>query len=283
MLYLLYNPKSNNGLALQKFQKIVDSLKGQDFVAVNLIEMTDYESLVEEIHSEDIVYLIGGDGTLNRFINYTKDLDLQTRVYFYSAGTGNDFKRDVDEGDQEEAILLNEYIRHLPVVTIYDKQYRFINGIGYGIDGYCCEEGDRLQMLSSKPVSYPMIALKGLIFKFKPYNAKVTVDGVTREFRKVWLAPTMMGRYFGGGIKVAPMQDRMNEERIVTSVVMYHVGRLKALTRFQSLFTGAHVRYKDMLDIRQGHDVTVEFDRPCALQIDGETVLNVLKYSVHYE
>ena len=29
----------------------------------------------------------------------------------------------------------------------------------------------------------------------------------------------------------------------------------------------------------EGHDITVEFTSPCALQIDGETVLNVKKYN----
>ena len=29
-----------------------------------------------------------------------------------------------------------------------------------------------------------------------------------------------------------------------------------------------------------GHEITVEFDRPCALQIDGETVLGVTSYTV---
>ena len=33
-----------------------------------------------------------------------------------------------------------------------------------------------------------------------------------------------------------------------------------------------------MFNIVEGSDITVEFDKPCALQIDGETVLNVTKY-----
>lgn len=35
-----------------------------------------------------------------------------------------------------------------------------------------------------------------------------------------------------------------------------------------------------MVEILQGHNITVEFDRPTALQIDGETIPNVTEYSV---
>lgn len=283
MLYLLYNPKSNNGLAMERFQIIVNSLEGKDYTAVNLIELTGYEELMNQVNPEDVIYLIGGDGTLNRFVNYIQDMELVNQVYFFSSGTGNDFQRDVQGTKNQEGILLNDYVKNLPVVSIYDKKYRFINGIGYGIDGYCCQEGDRLQAKSKRPVNYSKIAIKGVLYKFRPYQAKVTVDGETREYQKVWLAPTMIGRYFGGGIMIAPDQNRFNEEHMVTNVVMYKVGRLKALSRFASLFTGKHVKYHDMIDIRRGHEITVEFDRPCALQVDGETFLNVLKYSVSSE
>ena len=36
-----------------------------------------------------------------------------------------------------------------------------------------------------------------------------------------------------------------------------------------------------IVDERQGKDIYVEFDRPTALQIDGETIKNVTKYEVH--
>ena len=35
-----------------------------------------------------------------------------------------------------------------------------------------------------------------------------------------------------------------------------------------------------MVQILTGHEITVRFDRPTALQIDGETILGVTEYSV---
>ena len=37
---------------------------------------------------------------------------------------------------------------------------------------------------------------------------------------------------------------------------------------------------KDIVDIFTGNEITVRFSRPCAAQIDGETVLNVTEYKV---
>ena len=165
-------------------------------------------------------------------------------------------------------------------VTVNGKTSYFINGIGYGIDGYCCEEGDKLKEKSDKPVDYTAIAIKGLLFHFKPRNAKVTVDGVTKEYKKVWIAPTMKGRFYGGGMMVAPEQDRFDPEGMVSFAPLYNSGALHTLMIFPSIFKGEHVKHTKQVEVLRGHEITVEFDRPTALQIDGETVLGVTSYTV---
>ena len=157
----------------------------------------------------------------------------------------------------------------------------FFNGIGYGIDGYCCQVGDALRGKSDKPVNYTAIAIKGLLFHFHPANAEVTVDGKTKRYRRVWLAPTMNGRFYGGGMMVTPDQHRGNAQGKVSVCVMHGSGKIKTLAVFPSIFKGGHVKHTEMVEILTGHDIEVRFDRPCALQIDGETIRNVTSYSVH--
>ena len=41
-----------------------------------------------------------------------------------------------------------------------------------------------------------------------------------------------------------------------------------------------HIKHTEMVDIITGHEITVTFDSPKALQIDGETVLGVTSYTV---
>ena len=47
---------------------------------------------------------------------------------------------------------------------------------------------------------------------------------------------------------------------------------------FPSLFKGEHIKYENHVKIFEGKHITVEFDRPVALQVDGETILNVSSY-----
>lgn len=91
----------------------------------------------------------------------------------------------------------------------------------------------------------------------------------------------MKGKYYGGGMMVAPSQNPLDEDNLVSNVVMYKSGKLKTLMVFPSIFKGEHVKHTEMVEIRQGKDIIVEFDKPQALQIDGETISNVLKYEVH--
>ena len=125
-----------------------------------------------------------------------------------------------------------------------------------------------------------MIAIKGLLFKFKAKNAKVTVDGKEYEFKKVWIAPTMNGRFYGGGMMPTPKQDRLAQNGV--SFMCFHgSSKLKTLMIFPSLFKGEHVKHEKIIAIHEvKNDVTVRFDRPTALQIDGETVLGVTEYTV---
>lgn len=283
MNYLFFNPSAKNGKAAEDLQLIKKTLDGQDVEIYAVTDIDDYVSVIDKIQPEDIVYIVGGDGTLNRFINDSTNLRILGDIFFYSAGTGNDFKHDVDPDNSLYRIRLNDYIRNLPTVTVGGVTYKFINGIGFGIDGYCCEEGDRQRAACRQDINYSAIAVKGCLFRFKPYGADITVDGETRHYNKVWLAPTMFGKYYGGGMKVAPEQDRNNPQHTVTNVVIHGTGRIKTLIRFTKIFSGEHTKYTDMVDIRTGHEVRVVFDRPCALQIDGETVKNVTEYTVRYE
>ena len=108
----------------------------------------------------------------------------------------------------------------------------------------------------------------------------VTVDGDSHRYRHVWLAPTMNGRYYGCGMEVAPEQNRLNQNGTVSVVVLHCPSKLKTLMVFPSIFKGEHVKHTEMVEVISGKEITVAFDRPTALQIDGETVTGVTEYGI---
>ena len=280
MYYILYNPLSGSKQGETLARALTQKLGNEEHTYVNLHTVTDYSAFWSTVDLvNDTVILAGGDGTLNRFINENEGTALPEKLYYYAAGNGNDFKKDVSP-DSDEIIPLTDYIKDLPTVTVNGKTQRFINGIGFGIDGYCCEVGDRMRAESDKPVNYTAIAIKGLLGKFKPANATVTVDGETKTYKKVWIAPTMKGRYYGGGMKVTPEQDRFDPEGKVSYCMFHGSGALKTLMVFPSIFKGEHVKHTECVAIGSGHEITVTFDSPRSLQIDGETILGVTSYTV---
>lgn len=276
--YVLFNPYSGNGKG-EEYARKLNSILNDELIYFSMPKITDFKKFLSMTKGEDII-ICGGDGTLNYFINHTDGIKYKNNILYYSTGSGNDFYNDVFKGKGEGPHLINEYLKDLPTVIVKGKEYKFINGIGYGIDGYCCEMGDLHRKKSTKPVNYTKIALKGLLYDYKPTNAIVTVDSVKHAYKKVWLASTMNGRYYGGGMMIAPYQNRLNSDRSLTVVVLHGMIKLKVLTAFATVFKGEHVRFKKIVDLYTAHEVKVEFDRPVALQIDGETILGVTEYTV---
>ena len=274
MKYYLYNSLSNNGIR----PSFLDEIETLENTEIKEIIDLDYQEFLSGLQSDDEIVIVGGDGTLNYFVNEIKDLDIQNNVYFRASGTGNDFCNDIEENECKE-VLINKYIKNLPTVYVKELEKKFINGVGYGIDGYCCEVADEIKRKTpNKKISYSGIAVKGLLFKYKKRKVYISVDGKTYEHDNVWLAPTMKGRYYGGGMMIAPNQDRFNDT--VSVVVFKCKSKLKTLMIFPSIFKGEHIKKEKNVIIYTGKEITVRYEKPAALQIDGETVLDVLEYKV---
>lgn len=279
--YILYNPSAGNGKCREK----IVGLENDQTVSVSMEKVTSYRTFFEGLEEDASVILCGGDGTLNRFINDVRDIEIRVPVYYYAVGSGNDFARDLGHsaGDLPD-YEIGPYLKNLPEVTVNGKKFLFLNGIGYGIDGYCCQEGDRLREKNAAehtdaPINYTAIAIKGLLFHYHPKRAVVTVDGVRHEFKRVWLAPVMHGTYYGGGMIPTPGQNRSDPSGTLSVMVFHNCGKLKALMIFPGIFKGEHIRHKKQVTVLRGKEITVEFDRPTPLQIDGETVLGVTSYT----
>lgn len=272
---IIFNPLSGNGKGKSCAEELAGKLDITEIV--DMLSIESYATFFES-HKEDII-ICGGDGTLNRFLNDTAEIDFDNCISYYACGSGNDFLRDIG-GKIQEVINIDEYIKTLPICTINGKDYKFINGIGFGIDGYCCEVGDKLRATTDKPINYTAIAIKGLLFHYKPTDATVTVDGVEHRFKKVWIAPTMIGRFYGGGMMATPAQNRLNQEGTLSTMLFHGTGRIKTLMIFPSIFKGEHVKNEKAVSVLTGKKITVEFDSPRSLQVDGETLLNIKKYTV---
>ena len=274
MNYLLYNPKANNS---RNDINIIDKSTGEHRLEKVSLLTIDMPSFLAGLTENDKIYICGGDGTLNKFANNTYGFEFPCPVYLIGGGTGNDFMHDIG-AITGKPVDIREYLKDLPVVIISGRETRFINGIGYGVDGVVCEEADKIKERSDKKINYTAIAINLILHKFKRPCAKVTYNGQTKVFKDMWIASAMKGRYYGGGMMVAPTQDR--KSGLITASMFHGGTRLKTLAVLPKIYSGRHIEHKDMVEFDTVEEMTVEFDRPCALQIDGDTVSGVLSYTV---
>lgn len=276
--YILYNPHAGNGKGEANARALESIVTDAELVLCDMTAITSYSDFFSNMAEGESIIICGGDGTLNRFINDVAGLTLPSPIYYYPSGSGNDFANDLGMTNTDRPFPIDEYLKDLPTVYVNGMERKFINGIGYGVDGYCCQVGDELRATSDKPVNYTSIAIKGLLFGYKRCDATVTVDGVTKRIKGPWIAPTMHGRFYGGGMMPAPEQSRLDPDGMLSFMTLHTAGKLRTLMIFPSIFKGEHVKNEKYVEIIKGKDITVKFDRPTALQIDGETVLDVTEY-----
>ncbi len=276
--HVLFNALAGRGD--DSYKSLSEKLDGKIFYH-NVLEV-DYNQLIPSLGEDDVIIICGGDGSINKFINRTKHLVFDNEILYFATGTGNDFLKDLDKTKEDTPVRINEYLKDLPTCYVNGEEYKFINGVGFGIDGYCCEEGDRLRAQNVKKINYTAIAIKGLLGKYKPTGVTITVDGESHRFDKNWLAPVMIGRYYGGGMMPCPDQRRDNKEKKVSVLAFHGSGKLKTLMIFPSIFKGEHVKNDKVVTVLSGHEITVEHDEPRPIQVDGETILNVKTLTVKY-
>lgn len=273
MHYILYNPLSSNGKSeesIKKIEKLINKNPGE-YETLNIIEVSKtIDSFASKLNEEDVVVVVGGDGTLHHFANSIRHLTNTNQIYLYKGGTGNDFGR---EFKKEKLINITEYVRNLPVCKVNNKHdFVFLNCSGFGFDGAVCA-GVNENNGKKSGLAYIKNVLS-LIKNSPRYDLEVEVDGVKKVYKKVLFAEICNGKYFGGGMKLSPKSDRKDDK--LEMYVVYKLGFLKVLCVFPFLYIGKHMWFKrwgiDRLEGKHFH-FKASFEQP--FQSDGEVILGV--------
>ncbi len=274
---ILYNPLSRNG----KSQSIVDELvlkfksEGRDTVVHSILEIPSVANFIQGVHPDDRVIILGGDGTLHHLVNSIRGYDIKQPIYVLKAGTGNDFIRSIPS--KEHLIQINQYIADLPKVTVNGEESLFLNGTGMGVDAYVCH----LVNTSTKKKSasnYFKNALKAFL-TYKPSTATVTIDGVSKTYKKVWFVLAANSVFMGGGMKFSPNSKR--DDDILEFMIIHRVPRFILFLIFPTIYFGKHVWFKRWVTTIPGKTMDVSYGKVSYLQKDGESVNHV--QSMHIE
>lgn len=169
-------------------------------------------------------WIVGGDGTLNYFINHYPQFDLPMAIF--KGGTGNDFHW-LLYGDisVEQQVELVSGATPKPVDAGLCNKQLFINGVGIGFDGKVVQD---LRNRKKGKASYLLTILKN-IFGYREFLCSVNTENF-HWGKKCFMISVANGRRYGGSFQVTP-QSLVNDGLLDTNVV----GKIHPLLRLKYL------------------------------------------------
>lgn len=147
------------------------------------------------------VWVVGGDGTINYFIN--KYPGIRLPLALFNGGTGNDVHAVLYKGksfEEQLETVLSAYPKPVDAGRCNEKY--FINGVGIGFEGAVAKS------LTNKKKTKPgkaafMGAILRKIFFYSSKKYKVISEEVNSESENL-LISIMNGHRAGGGFHIAP-------------------------------------------------------------------------------
>ena len=256
--------------------------KGKTLKAVDRIKkVCEEENLDYEIHfteypkdatkiarkyrfTKNIIYSVGGDGTLNEVLNGivgTKNL-----LGVIPAGSGNDFYKTLSKIDEE-----------YPVIDIGKVNDRyFINIISIGIDA---EVANNVSLMKKRKVPTNQIYNASLIytfFKYKYKDIELLIDEKEQKKGKCTILTICNGQVYGGGYKIAPSAKLTDGYFDVYYVEKVNKPQLPSLINM--LKQGIHEKH-NKVHKSQATKIKFKCDKELVCNIDGE-IMTAKKFNV---
>ena len=172
------------------------------------------------------VWVVGGDGTLNYFINQYPEIKLPLSIF--KGGTGNDFHwmlyGDIEREDQIEMLLHNT--TQLVDAGVCNGQL-FLNGVGIGFDGAIVKDLLGKKKLAGK-TSYLISILKNIVgYTEKKYTISTDNEEIIQDCFMISVANA---KRYGGSFHVAPKAS-LTDQLLDVNIV----GRIAPLKRIHLL------------------------------------------------
>jgi YegS/Rv2252/BmrU family lipid kinase len=282
---VIANPASAAGATQRSLPRFEERLRG----AIGAYELVwtsaprDAERIAREAVRAGVERLIvaGGDGTAAEVVSglLGAGLGAYAEVAFLPLGTGADFHRTLGiPRDMEHAIaaLASGKGRRIDAGHARyvgedgaTRESHFVNVASAGLSGVVTRSVNGASKALGARVAFLMGTLRGLV-RFRPPRVRLRLDGSEIFAGEVALVAAANGRYFGGGMYVAP--EARPDDGLLDVVIVPAFPKPVLVTRLPRLYTGTHLAVPGVL-LRRGRRLELEPDGPPALaEIDGESV-----------
>ncbi len=257
---LAVNPSAGRGLSIKLAKKLISLLTARQ---INHTVFTDNWPVAFEGFTD--VWIIGGDGTLNYFINHYSTISIPLALF--KGGTGNDFAWKLYGNcttKEQFEIVLNACPK--PVDAASCNNSLFINGVGIGFDGEVLDSIKAIRFIGGHIGYYLIVLKKILTFKessFKIYSNELLAD------EKFLLVMINNSSRTGGGFHVSPKASV--NDGLLDLVIVEPLSILKRFFYLPKIEKGKHLHLPFVKHVA-GTEFTVECGHELSAQLDGELI-----------
>ena len=260
MLTIFVNPNAGKGKALKIAAVLEISL------AEKQIPFTVYtQSWPDNLAQCSEAWVVGGDGTLNYFINKYQSVNIPLAIF--KGGTGDDFAWQLYGTvslQQQIEIVLASKGKQVDAGICNGKI--FVNTVGIGFDGDVLKSMGMIRKLGHH-LGYLLIVIKK-IFSFREFEYKIEVNG-HRLDNKYLLVNIANARRTGGGFMVSPAAKI--DDGHLDLVLCKPLSVLKRLLFLPKIEKGKHL-FLPFIIHEKVKTVTISCDQEKYGQLDGELI-----------
>ncbi len=208
-------------------------------------------------------WVVGGDGTLNFFINQFPELKIPVSIF--KAGSGNDFHwmiyGDCTVEEQVEKILEE---RTSQVDAGICNGRLFLNGIGIGFDGAIVKDLIGKRKIAGK-ASYLVAIMKNVM----SYNEKPCIIQLENETieQDCFMISVANAKRYGGGFHVAP--KAVIDDSLLDVSIIAEISPIKRLRYLPVMEKGVHLELP-FVKYRQAASVNISSPFELHAHADGE-------------
>lgn len=286
---LIVNPSAQNGQLGRRWPELGATLRRElgSFEEAMTSGPGDATRLAREAVEAgvDTVVAVGGDGTTNEVVNGFFDGDrartTTTALGVLPFGTGGDFRKSIGLPPDTRVAARALAERQLRTIDVGHLELTgrdgapqtriFINIASFGVSGLVDEYVNQTSKRLGGRVSF-MLATARAGFTYDNQRVRLVFDGDDAGAVDVtiYLVAVANGRYFGGGMHIAPKAELDDGQFDV--VAMGDVSKWDLLRHGRRIYNGTHLEL-DKVSHRRARTVRAEpvGSEPVRLDVDGET------------
>ena len=195
-------------------------------------------------HTE--AWIVGGDGTLNYFINHYPQFTLP--IALFKGGTGNDFWWTL-YGEMSLPAQVEKVLTAVPkpVDAGYCNNHLFLNGIGIGFDGKVVQDLLGREKWNDK-LSYYRVVLRNILF-FREFICTINSEKFNWG-KKCLMINIANGRRYGGGFTINP--EGLVNDKLLDVNIFGRVHPLMRLRFLSSIEKGTHIHLPMVTYLKTG-------------------------------